>query len=272
MRACDLLPLRIDTAKPDPRDGPALRVAVGPGALATEQVDEVAADLLFAALDPGSAPDGRAAGAWRWLVPQSPPLRHAVMLAGVAHAAVYLPAALQLGLAVHSHCAPPRENARAPDAALGKQLSGWLMALGRLPLKIARARADDLDARLLASARHALNAAPRGSARIEDMASACGLSRSQLLRTFRRGCGLPPGRYRSELRLRRAALLLLEGERCASAASAAGYRSESQFSLEFSRLYGVRPSRIAGVLSPAATSAMSVPPAVRKVALGAGWG
>ncbi|MCK7592802.1 AraC family transcriptional regulator [Lysobacter sp. CAU 1642] len=227
-----------------------ISVAVQADAEAGAPGTEVAADLVFAALDLPPALPERQIEQWLVLQPQAAGLREALMLASVAHAAVYLPPALQLGLAWVAQ--QQRAGLRVDPArlvALGEQLAGWLLALRRLPTSIARARRGDGQADSLARARAAVHACLPSLGGLDAMAAAADLSRGQLNRVLRRGCGLSAGRYRSELRLRRAALLILvDGERCAEAAAAVGYRSGSQFSQEFHQLYGVRPSRLVSLV------------------------
>lgn len=229
-----------------------ISIAVGAWAegLAMGAGMEASADLVFAGLDAPAASAPATKAHWLILQPQAPALREALMLAAVAHAAVYLPPALQLGLAwlarqqrgVAGLCG-------GGPAALGEQLAGWVLALRRLPTCVPRARRGDPHAALLARAREAVQGSLASPASLDDMAAAAGLGRSQLNRTLRRGCGLSAGRYRSELRLRRAAMrVLIDGQRCAEAAREVGYRSNSQFSGEFARLYGVRPSRLVGLV------------------------
>lgn len=228
--------------------GVGMTVAVGGDSRPHDSGLDSEPDLVFAALDlPARRLPVRH---WLLLRPQAASLRETLGLAGVAHAAVYVPPSLQLGLAWLARQQDGGARIAAPQlAALQEQVAGWMLALRRIPTCIARARAGDARAECLQRARRALHAHLPTRGGLDAMADTAGLTRGQLTRVLRRGCGLSAGRYRSELRLRRAALLLLvEEQRCAEAAAAVGYRSVSQFSLEFSQLYGVRPSRLVGLV------------------------
>ena len=232
------------------RDGAlGICVAVTSDAGAAHAGDPPWADLVFAALD---VPPAECASSSDWMVvqPQAPALREALMLASVAHAAVYLPPAMQLGLAWFGRQQRAGVGLDAgKQAALSEQLAGWLLALRRLPTSVSRGRRGDAQALAFDRARAAVHASLSTVDGLDQMAAAAGLSRSQFNRTLRRGCGLSAGRYRNELRLRRAAMLILiDGQRCADAVEQVGYRSGSQFSEEFSRLYGVRPSRLVSLV------------------------
>lgn len=77
---------------------------------------------------------------------------------------------------------------------------------------------------------------------IEDLAQACGLSRSHFGKAFKRSTGLTPHAWRQHYRIERAQALLL-GERVDLAAIAAlcGFADQSHFSRVFTRLVGDTP-------------------------------
>ena len=79
---------------------------------------------------------------------------------------------------------------------------------------------------------------------LTDLAALVGVNRFQLLRAFRRHLGLPPHRYQTQLRLRRAKQLMLAGESAARAAAAVGFADQSHLIRTFKAAYGVTPGAI----------------------------
>jgi AraC family transcriptional regulator len=77
---------------------------------------------------------------------------------------------------------------------------------------------------------------------IEDLAQACGLSRSHFGTAFKLSTGLTPHAWRQQYRIERAQALLL-GERVDLAAIAAlcGFADQSHFNRVFARLVGDTP-------------------------------
>ncbi len=77
---------------------------------------------------------------------------------------------------------------------------------------------------------------------IEDLAQACGLSRSHFGKAFKLSTGLTPHAWRQQYRIERAQALLL-GERVDLAAIAAlcGFADQSHFNRVFARLVGDTP-------------------------------
>ena len=82
------------------------------------------------------------------------------------------------------------------------------------------------------------------SLRIEDLAGDCGMSVSSLHHHFKAVTALTPVQYQKQLRLHEARRLMLV-EKCdaGTAGHRVGYLSPSQFSREYSRLYGRPPVR-----------------------------
>jgi AraC-like DNA-binding protein len=77
---------------------------------------------------------------------------------------------------------------------------------------------------------------------IQKLAKASGVSRAVLARQFAAALGAPPFRYLAELRLRRAAELLVTTEASlAEIAALIGYDSEFAFNRAFKRHHGVPP-------------------------------
>ncbi|MEL7059529.1 MAG: AraC family transcriptional regulator [Acidobacteriota bacterium] len=79
---------------------------------------------------------------------------------------------------------------------------------------------------------------------IETIAETAAMSSSTLHHHFKRLTSLSPIQYVQRLRLHRARALLLSGWAAAEAGFEVGYRSPSQFSREFRRLFGHPPSRL----------------------------
>ena len=80
--------------------------------------------------------------------------------------------------------------------------------------------------------------------RIEDLAREVNLSSSTLHHRFKAVTALSPLQYQKQLRLQEARRLMLsEGLEAASASFRVGYESPSQFSREYSRLFGAPPLR-----------------------------
>ncbi|MBR0696113.1 AraC family transcriptional regulator [Bradyrhizobium lablabi] len=80
--------------------------------------------------------------------------------------------------------------------------------------------------------------------RIEDLAEHVGMSVSSLHHHFKAMTAMTPMQYQKQLRLHEARrLMLMERLDVGSAGYSVGYQSPSQFSREYSRLYGISPFR-----------------------------
>lgn len=78
--------------------------------------------------------------------------------------------------------------------------------------------------------------------RIGDLASEANMSESSLYHTFKKVTRMSPLQFQKRLRLQQARrLMLAEGMDAASASFRVGYESPSQFSREYSRMYGAPP-------------------------------
>ena len=78
--------------------------------------------------------------------------------------------------------------------------------------------------------------------RIDEIAAAAGMSSSSLHEHFKAFTQMTPHEYQKQLRLQEARRLMLsEGVSAGSAGFAVGYDSPSQFSREYSRLFGAPP-------------------------------
>lgn len=85
--------------------------------------------------------------------------------------------------------------------------------------------------------------------RIEDMAERAAMSISTFHRHFRAVTAMTPIQYQKQVRLQEArARLIAEAEDVASVGFSVGYDSPSQFSREYSRLFGAPPGRDAARL------------------------
>jgi len=83
--------------------------------------------------------------------------------------------------------------------------------------------------------------------RIEDLAESVGMSASSLHHHFKTVTAMTPMQYQKQLRLHEARrLMLIERLDVGSAGYTVGYQSPSQFSREYSRLYGLSPLRDVG--------------------------
>ncbi|WP_312320221.1 AraC family transcriptional regulator [Stenotrophomonas sp.] len=98
------------------------------------------------------------------------------------------------------------------------------------------------EARRLGTALRTLQRGFREPLDVTALAQRTGMSSSQFYRRFREATSLSPLQYHKQLRLLEARRLLQQGDTSvASAAFAVGYESASQFSREYSRLFGQPP-------------------------------
>ncbi|WP_456295475.1 AraC family transcriptional regulator [Vibrio sp. AK197] len=77
---------------------------------------------------------------------------------------------------------------------------------------------------------------------IKGLTEQAGMSQASLHRHFRSATGMTPLQFQKTIRLQEARKLLVEGKDVSETAYAVGYESPSQFSREYSRLYGIAPS------------------------------
>jgi len=77
---------------------------------------------------------------------------------------------------------------------------------------------------------------------IKDLITQAGMSQASLHRHFRSSTGMTPLQYQKTLRLQEARKLLVEGKEVSETAYAVGYESPSQFSREYTRMFGRAPS------------------------------
>jgi AraC-like DNA-binding protein len=130
-----------------------------------------------------------------------------------------------LGELVRRHASPAPEL----DGPAGR-----LPAAGRLASQVMTRLADQLTC-------------PPGLA---DLAAEAGLSRYQLLRSFRAEVGMPPYAWLAQHRVARARLLLDRGHRPAQAAALAGFADQAHLTRWFRRVVGVTPGAYAASVYP----------------------
>lgn len=76
---------------------------------------------------------------------------------------------------------------------------------------------------------------------LAELARETGLTDYAVLRGFRRATGIPPHRYLTQLRVRRAGELLRAGQSPVMVARAVGFADQSHLNRHFRRLVGVTP-------------------------------
>ncbi|TDH34304.1 AraC family transcriptional regulator [Pseudohoeflea suaedae] len=88
--------------------------------------------------------------------------------------------------------------------------------------------------------------------RVPELARQAGMSETTFHQHFRNVCGTTPLQYQKHMRLMEAQrLITAQGEPVSTAALAVGYESPTQFSREFSRLFGMSPRSYRQAVSPA---------------------
>ena len=89
---------------------------------------------------------------------------------------------------------------------------------------------------------------------VQALAEYAGMSQASLHRHFKSATGITPLQYQKRLRLQEARIKLLSGADVSDTAYTVGYESPSQFSREYSRLFGQAPSADARRLRDQAAS------------------
>lgn len=79
--------------------------------------------------------------------------------------------------------------------------------------------------------------------RIEALCEIAGMSHASFHRHFRAATAMSPLQYQKSLRLQQARRMLVTSTEAARAAYAVGYESASQFSREYTRMFGLPPAR-----------------------------
>jgi AraC-like DNA-binding protein len=137
--------------------------------------------------------------------------------------------------------------------ALMREICYWLLTGPHGGEVVKMALGNDRTRRLV-GAIHTLRDRYADQVRIDELASLAQLSPSAFHRQFKALTAMTPLQYQKQLRLFEARRLLVSGETNAeTAAYRVGYESPSQFSREYSRMFGASPRRdIASVRSLAA--------------------
>jgi AraC-like DNA-binding protein len=122
-----------------------------------------------------------------------------------------------------------------------REIHYWLL-LGRRRAAIRNLGLPDSQARRIARAVAILRADYTQPVQIERLAAAAGMSRSAFHQHFRAITLLSPLQFQKKLRLIEARRLILKGNALSQVAFRVGYVSASQFSREYTRMYGQTPS------------------------------
>jgi AraC-like DNA-binding protein len=126
-------------------------------------------------------------------------------------------------------------------AQLVRELHYWLLA-GRHGAAIRRLGWPEGHAQRVARAVAVLRAEFMRSLPVDRLAAAAGMSPSSFHHHFRAVTSLSPKQFQKQLRLIEARRLMMsEGISASSAAFAVGYESVSQFTREYSRMFGLPP-------------------------------
>ena len=122
-----------------------------------------------------------------------------------------------------------------------REMSYWLLngTYGPQAMNIAMARGQD---RRVIRAIRQLRSKFRETIRVEDLADAAGMSVATFHRQFRSATSLSPLQYQKQLRLLEARRMILASHpSVGEAAYQVGYASASQFSREYTRMFGKSP-------------------------------
>jgi len=139
--------------------------------------------------------------------------------------------------------------AETPDAVpilyplIMREICYWLLAgpHGHAFRKLALPEAH---AERIARAIHRLHGSFDQTLRVEQLAEAAGMSPSSFHQHFKALTSMTPLQYQKQLRLLEARrLMVMDAANVAQAAYQVGYESASQFSREYSRMFGAAPKR-----------------------------
>lgn len=124
-----------------------------------------------------------------------------------------------------------------------REVHHWLL-LGRQGLAIRQLGSPDSHARRVARAVAILRANFAKPVHVEQLAAAAGMSRSGFHQHFRAITSLTPLQFQKQLRLIEARRLIVSsGKILSQIAFEVGYESTSQFSREYTRMFGQPPTR-----------------------------
>lgn len=136
--------------------------------------------------------------------------------------------------------------------AIMREICYWLLS-GPEGGEVVRMTLANSHARCVLSAIHCLRGRFSEPIRIEELASVAHLSPSAFHRQFKSITSMTPLQYQKQLRLLEARRLMVAEEATVEAAAfQVGYESSSQFSREYSRMFGMPPRRDAVLLRSAA--------------------
>lgn len=125
----------------------------------------------------------------------------------------------------------------------------YLLLTGTYGDRIAALALPDSHTQRIAEAIHHLRSDFSKPVRVEELAATAGMSPSSFHQHFKALTSLSPLQFQKNLRLLEAKrLMVAEDAGVASAAYRVGYESASQFSREYSRLFGVAPGRDASTM------------------------
>jgi AraC-like DNA-binding protein len=93
---------------------------------------------------------------------------------------------------------------------------------------------------------HERHAQPLG---LQELAAPLGLTQYQLIGLFRKGVGMTPHAYLTQVRLWAACRRLSHGTSLADAAVAAGFYDQSALTKHFKRCYGITPLQFVRAMS-----------------------
>lgn len=105
----------------------------------------------------------------------------------------------------------------------------------------------------VAKARELLNARYADRITLDELATAAGLSKFHLVRSFTQECGLAPHAYQNLRRVVDAKLRIERGESIKEAATSTGFADQAHFSRVFKRIVGVPPGAWSKAVRPTKT-------------------
>jgi AraC-type DNA-binding domain-containing proteins len=134
-----------------------------------------------------------------------------------------------------------------------REICYWLLT-GRHGNEVARVVLATSHVHKVVTAIHALRGQFTETVRIEELAAVAQMSPSAFHRQFKALTSMTPLQYQKQLRLLEARNLMVAGIANAEAAAyQVGYESASQFSREYSRMFGAPPRRDIEALKTATT-------------------
>jgi len=132
-----------------------------------------------------------------------------------------------------------------------REIAYWLLS-GPHRVEVARMVLANTHAHRVIAAIHRLRDRFTEPMRIDDLAASAQMSASAFHRQFRQLTSMTPLQYQKQMRLLEARRLMVgEAVSAEAAAFAVGYESASQFSREYSRMFGLPPRRDAKLLQQA---------------------